>query len=272
MASTTTPVLKQAFWTPKAFTSNHTLTGTDSGLACTNAGATATVTLTLPSATPPPTATGVGKQAKGLAYQILVSAAQSIVVQPLAADTIRGLAAGAALTLTAAGQIIQLESLAPGYWEVTNGNVFPDGLTVPSGSIDITTGNIITQGLQVQGYDAVGFSGPGVELGQSAGTAYLQAYNRTTAAYIPLNIAATQIIVNGSSVQIEASNSLRFTANSTGVSFFSATPLAQSTGWGTPTGSVIVTNFPGATATLLQTSEALSAIIDTLKLYGLLGA
>lgn len=44
-----------------------------------------------------------------------------------------------------------------------------------------------------------------------------------------------------------------------------------STGWGTPTGGAVVTNFPGATATLLQTSTAVAQIIALLKQYGAVG-
>lgn len=42
-------------------------------------------------------------------------------------------------------------------------------------------------------------------------------------------------------------------------------------GWGTPTGAVTVANFPGATATLLQTSEALAQLLTYLKSLGILG-
>jgi len=49
-------------------------------------------------------------------------------------------------------------------------------------------------------------------------------------------------------------------------------PPAQSTGWGTPTGGAVIANFPGATATILQTSEALSQVLTVLKSLGFLGA
>lgn len=50
-----------------------------------------------------------------------------------------------------------------------------------------------------------------------------------------------------------------------------ANPAAQSTGWGSPTGASPVSNFPGATATLGQCSQALAQIIATLKSAGVLG-
>jgi hypothetical protein len=78
--------------------------------------------------------------------------------------------------------------------------VIPSGnLTLTTGSLIIPAGDVVTQGLQVQGYVTTGFSGPGMELGQISGTAYLQAYNRTTLSYIPL-------VVSGSVVNLFPSN------------------------------------------------------------------
>jgi hypothetical protein len=56
------------------------------------------------------------------------------------------------------------------------------------------------------------------------------------------------------------------------VGFYGATPVARSTGWGTPTGPVKLINFPGATATLPQCSAAIAQIIADLKSLGLYGA
>lgn len=50
-----------------------------------------------------------------------------------------------------------------------------------------------------------------------------------------------------------------------------ATPIQQ-TGFGTPTGSGIIANFPGATATLGQTSQTVAEILLVLKAQGILGA
>jgi hypothetical protein len=47
---------------------------------------------------------------------------------------------------------------------------------------------------------------------------------------------------------------------------------AASTGWGTPTGNATITNFPGATATLVQCSNVIAQLITQLKRYGLFGA
>lgn len=51
-----------------------------------------------------------------------------------------------------------------------------------------------------------------------------------------------------------------------------AVPPAQVTGFGTPTGAAVVANFPGATATLVQCSNAIAKLITDLKALGLYGA
>lgn len=45
---------------------------------------------------------------------------------------------------------------------------------------------------------------------------------------------------------------------------------APNAGWGTPTGGALTNNFPGATATLIQTSEQLAYLITQLKAWGIL--
>jgi hypothetical protein len=47
---------------------------------------------------------------------------------------------------------------------------------------------------------------------------------------------------------------------------------ARIAGYGTPTGSSRISNFPGASATLLQTSQMLAALMLDLKTHGLIGA
>jgi hypothetical protein len=54
--------------------------------------------------------------------------------------------------------------------------------------------------------------------------------------------------------------------------FYGSAGAAQSTGYGTPTGGAKLINFPGATATLAQTSGALAQLLLDLKAIGLLGA
>lgn len=62
------------------------------------------------------------------------------------------------------------------------------------------------------------------------------------------------------------------TATTQKLGFWNATPIAQKTGYGTPTGGAITANFPGATATLLQTAQELAQLILDLKAAGIIGA
>jgi hypothetical protein len=57
-----------------------------------------------------------------------------------------------------------------------------------------------------------------------------------------------------------------------GIGAYGATPPAQLTGWGTPTGNVVQNNYAGASATLAQTSAAVAQIIATLKALGIYAA
>lgn len=67
--------------------------------------------------------------------------------------------------------------------------------------------------------------------------------------------------------------------NTLGTPIFSWSPtgviihVAQTTGWGTPTGTGVIANFPGGgPATLAQCSQALAQIIKDMKTLGLYGA
>ena len=52
------------------------------------------------------------------------------------------------------------------------------------------------------------------------------------------------------------------------IAFFGVTPVAQSTGWGSPTGTATKTTFATGTVTTSQLAERVKAIIDYLKLRG----
>jgi hypothetical protein len=103
------PLLQQYQATAKVQTTSVTLTGNDSGKSFTNTSAPGPITVTLPKAKP------------GLAFVFLGDSANALVVQPLAADTIRGSAAGVS-TSVATGVYLGLLCIKPGYWEITNGS------------------------------------------------------------------------------------------------------------------------------------------------------
>ena len=54
--------------------------------------------------------------------------------------------------------------------------------------------------------------------------------------------------------------------------FWGAAAIAQIVGYGTPTGASLLTNFPGATATLAQQTAAFAQLLLNLKSMGLIGA
>src|SRR6478609_652899 len=53
--------------------------------------------------------------------------------------------------------------------------------------------------------------------------------------------------------------------------WWGATPVVQPSGYGTPTNGSITANFPGLTASLLQTSQTLAALLQHLLSIGLIG-
>lgn len=134
MASTSTPIFKQPFITPKVVTTSRVLTGTDSGTCWQNTGATGPVTMTLPKAF------GNSTQGpSGLQFSFIIGpGGQNIVIQPKAGDTIRGLTAGTAFTIPGAGDTgagLTLICIIPGFWD-TIWNIFPNGLLAgPGGSV-----------------------------------------------------------------------------------------------------------------------------------------
>jgi hypothetical protein len=57
------------------------------------------------------------------------------------------------------------------------------------------------------------------------------------------------------------------------IGFFNGAPgVGPQSTWGTPTGGAVVANYPGASATLLQTSEAFAELLSYLKSIGILAA
>lgn len=81
---------------------------------------------------------------------------------------------------------------------------------------------------------------------------------------ITLNAGAS----SGVNLQQNGTNKIQIETNGN-IGLFGASGTGQITGWGTPTGSAIVSNFPGATATLVQCSEVIARIITDLKGLGL---
>ena len=72
-------------------------------------------------------------------------------------------------------------------------------------------------------------------------------------------LVAGSIIIGGPKTQWTITAQDSFTLDTTA-------PVAS--GFGTPTGQVVVANFPGASATLAQTSSTLAEVLTILKAFG----
>jgi hypothetical protein len=240
-------------------TASKVLTGTDAGCAFTNTNATASITFTLPKA-----AVGLTAVTSGLMFQFLVASAHNIVITPKTGDTIRGLAASASLTLTTVGQFVQLECIVANFWEVVSGNVFTDGITVSSGSTSVTapftvttTGGNVVLAANNDGSATLGYNGTTASLSiATTGAVTIAAPSSGTA----LTVAGTTTITGAGGLQ-----TTKFAMNG-------QSPVATTSGFGTPTGNAQITNFPGATATLVQCSESIAEILIVLKNFGFIAA
>jgi hypothetical protein len=107
-------------------------------------------------------------------------------------------------------------------------------------------------------------------------------FTRNAYNYINANGAAATLVmqVSGASAALNfnTNGALRMTISAAGnvtisgpLGINGASAPAQSTGWGTPTGGAVSSNFAGASATLAQTSAAVAQLITLLKSFGLLG-
>jgi hypothetical protein len=77
---------------------------------------------------------------------------------------------------------------------------------------------------------------------------------------------------------LDSGNNVNLTINPAGVinaanlTVNGASTPSQVTGFGSPTGSAVINNFPGASATLVQCSNTIAEILVVLKSYGFIGA
>jgi hypothetical protein len=83
------------------------------------------------------------------------------------------------------------------------------------------------------------------------------------------NAALTLTVNQGSILQTMSGSYSALMGGPLGIN--GVAPPAQVTGWGTPTGGAVIASFPGATATLLQCSEAIAQLIADRKAEGRYG-
>lgn len=79
--------------------------------------------------------------------------------------------------------------------------------------------------------------------------------------------------VAGTDNWIRNTNNIMFSGSlsiAQGIGMSGNSPVSAQAGWGTPTAGAVVANYNGASATLVQTSNALSSVLTQLKLLGLL--
>jgi hypothetical protein len=102
--------------------------------------------------------------------------------------------------------------------------------------------------------------------GATTGTQGMTISHTSAGAFIQTNTTDSLFLVTNGTTRI--------TVGSTGsVGLYSGASLwAQLAGFGTPTGAVVVANYPGATATLLQTSNTVAQILLALKALGIFAA
>lgn len=88
-----------------------------------------------------------------------------------------------------------------------------------------------------------------------------------------LSMNSTFILNDGFNIIVGSSTGAKIgTATTQKLGFWNATPIVQPSGYGTPTGASQTANFPGASATLAQTSAQLAQLLTDLKATGILGA
>lgn len=101
------PLLQQGFLKPAVNTKAVLqISGTDSGKAFINTGASGSTTYDLPKAAP------------GLVYRFVETTAQNMVIQPISTDAIRGSSAGVPTTLSSLGAKLLLTCVIVGSWEL----------------------------------------------------------------------------------------------------------------------------------------------------------
>lgn len=215
-------------------------------------------------------------------------------------------AAGASLTVAGNG-VTAANGFQFQYSSGDNGNISLGGsirirITGTSGAVTIFTPLSASNALTVTGFAGTttilataGATGDHVITanGITSGRSTINwAVNSVSVAFTGINSGAGDLIagttaqtfcvrVQGKDFAISTNSggSSQFTVTAAGdtaiqgnVGFNGVGAQAASTGWGTPTGAATVTNFPGATATLVQCSNVIAQLITQLKRYGLFGA
>lgn len=217
-------------------------------------------------------AADVAKLRKDVANAILLAQTESLdYVAPqstsglpqIADDTVLGNVSGATATPSALSQA-QLTSLVKTFTTVLSGAVpaAPTAgqfLSAGGWTNEFTASPILANAVPLE---AVTVGGTAVALLQLFSDHNVYFDNSDTGAILFRTAAGTVRMT------ISAGGAITMTG-ALGVN--GATPPAQSTGWGTPTGGSVQNNFSGSAASLLTLGPAVAQIIAVLKAVGILG-
>lgn len=131
-----------------------------------------------------------------------------------------------------------------------------------------------TRGLNIHGSGTVGVD-------TSLGTLTGASLRLASGQFISFDVNDTnRLTYDGTGIAYKPAGTLKSRLNADGTGFFvgglgvnNNAPYAQVTGWGTPTGTGVIANFPGAgPASLAQCSQAIAQLITDLKGIGFYGA
>lgn len=169
---------------------------------------------------------------------------------------------------TAAGQSLLLARGAQSLTIGTSG--VPGAITISSTSNVTINVPAAGDGLTIAGVNA---NANGITETTSGASAYnpLAFSNSAGAGFVGLTaVGLGQFGMSSNTpVSLYTNNIARLTIAANGQISMS---VGLSSGWGTPTGGAVVANYPGASATLVQTSNAVAQIITILKAFGLFTA
>ena len=202
----------------------------------------------------------------------------------------------AAQITNSAGNAAYLEALGNGATSGTNGvkigmDPAGSGAFISEGSTTVYLGTNGSPRLTISGAGAISIPNSStftVNTTGGSGLSILAASTQVANLFIAGNgdtsaqglqishsTSGAQIFTQSSDpIIIGTNNTQRIYITSTGILslYNGAAGWTQLAGWGAPTGAVVVSNFPGATATLLQCSQALAYVIGCLKALGALAA
>ena len=139
-----------------------------------------------------------------------------------------------------------------------------DGLTIngvntgAKGIVIDATGGVVFNAIQI---NASGGQNLGISMNGTTNVAYMIASGASSILTLGAN--------SGNDIVINAAHGVKCIG---ALSMNNNAPYAGSAGWGTPTGTGVLANYPGASATLPQTSQVVATLIAILKNFGVMQA